>query len=180
MALTPKQKRVVKNNLIGYSFILPNFIGYFLFIFIPVVFSFVLSVMKWNGSANTPMEFVGFDNFVRLMGDSTFKMSVGHTFYYAVFTVPLTVAAALLIAVLLNSKIKGIVVYRTAFFFPYIASLVAVGAVWNMLFMKDVGPINGICEMGHACHYYCQCMEIHGLLHDCISGSFAGDFQRTL
>ena len=41
MALTPKQKRVVKNNLIGYSFILPNFIGYFLFIFIPVVFSFV-------------------------------------------------------------------------------------------------------------------------------------------
>lgn len=67
MALTPKQKRVVKNNLIGYSFILPNFIGYFLFIFIPVVFSFVLSVMKWNGSANTPMEFVGFDNFVRLM-----------------------------------------------------------------------------------------------------------------
>lgn len=142
MALTPKQKRVVKNNLIGYSFILPNFIGYFLFIFIPVVFSFVLSVMKWNGSANTPMEFVGFDNFVRLMGDSTFKMSVGHTFYYAVFTVPLTVAAALLIAVLLNSKIKGIVVYRTAFFFPYIASLVAVGAVWNMLFMKDVGPIN--------------------------------------
>ena len=68
MALTPKQKRVVKNNLIGYSFILPNFIGYFLFIFVPVVFSFVLSVMKWNGSANTPMEFVGFDNFVRLTG----------------------------------------------------------------------------------------------------------------
>ena len=43
-------------------------------------------------------------------------MSVGHTFYYAIFTVPLTVAAALLIAVLLNSKIKGIVVYRTAVF----------------------------------------------------------------
>ena len=142
MAMTTKQKRVIKSNLIGYSFILPNFIGYFLFIFVPVVFSFVLSVMKWNGSSNTPMEFVGLENFVRLMDDSTFKMAVGHTFYYAIFTVPLTVAAALLIAVLLNSKIKGIVVYRTAFFFPYIASLVAVGAVWNMLFMKDVGPIN--------------------------------------
>ena len=67
MAMTAKQKKVIKRNLIGYSFILPDFIGYFLFIFVPVVFSFVLSVMKWNGSSNTPMEFVGFENFIRCL-----------------------------------------------------------------------------------------------------------------
>ena len=139
--MTGKQKKEWKRNAIGYSFILPNFIGYFIFIFVPVILTFVLCVMKWDGSS-TPMEFVGLKNFVKLFHDSGFRISVTNTLYYAVFTVPLTMVAALLIAVLLNSKIKGIVVYRTAFFFPYVASLVAVGAVWNMLFQPEFGPVN--------------------------------------
>jgi len=139
--MTGKQKRRIKTNIIGYSFILPNLIGYFIFIFIPVCFSFLLSVMEWDGS-QTPMKYVGVKNFARLFHDSTFKISLSNTFFYAIFTVPITVALALLIAVLLNQKIKGIVIFRTAFFFPYIASLVAVGAVWNMLFQPDFGPIN--------------------------------------
>lgn len=146
MRLSMKQKRKIKNNLVGYSFILPNFIGYFIFIFIPVCFSFILSVMEWDGSAS-PMKFVGLDNFSKLLSDSTFMISLKNTLLYAIGTVPLTVAAALLIAVLLNSKIKGIVVFRTAFFFPYIASLVAVGAVWNMLFQPDFGPINEVLKV---------------------------------
>lgn len=143
MAMSSKKKKELKKNLTGYSFILPNFIGYAIFIFIPVCFSLVLSLMKWDGSS-APMEFVGFDNFVRLASDTTFLISLKNTFYYAIFTVPLTLVSALLIAVLLNSKIKGIVAFRTAFFFPYIASLVAVGAVWNMLFQPEFGPVNQI------------------------------------
>jgi len=139
--VTSKQKRALKTNLIGYSFVIPNFIGYCIFVFIPVCFSFVLSVMKWDGS-DTPMQFVGLQNFQKLLSDSSFIISLKNTLWYAVFTVPLTMVAALLIAVLLNSKIKGVVVYRTAFFFPYVASLVAVGAVWNMLFQPEFGPIN--------------------------------------
>lgn len=142
--MTSQKKKIIKRNLVGYSFIIPNFIGYFLFIFIPVCFSFILSVMDWDGSARNKMVFVGLDNFKRLFSDSSFIVAIKNTFQYAVFTVPLTVTAALLIAVLLNSKIKGIVIYRTAFFFPYIASLVAVGAVWNMLFQPEFGPINEI------------------------------------
>lgn len=142
--MTNQKKKIIKRNLVGYSFIIPNFIGYFLFIFIPVCFSFILSVMSWDGGAKTKMVFVGLDNFRRLFSDSSFIISMKNTLYYAVFTVPLTVVTALIIAVLLNSKIKGIVVYRTAFFFPYIASLVAVGAVWNMLFQPEFGPINEI------------------------------------
>ena len=139
--MTGKQKKALKRNAIGYSFILPNFIGYFIFIFVPVILTFVLCVMKWDGSS-APMEFVGLKNFMKLFRDSGFRISVSNTLFYAVFTVPLTMVAALLIAVLLNSKIKGIVVYRTAFFFPYVASLVAVGAVWNMLFQPEFGPVN--------------------------------------
>ena len=139
--MTGKQKKALKRNIIGYSFILPNFIGYFIFIFVPVILTFVLCVMKWDGSS-APLEFVGLQNFAKLFRDSGFRISVKNTLYYAVFTVPLTMVASLLIAVLLNSKIRGIVVYRTAFFFPYVASLVAVGAVWNMLFQPEFGPIN--------------------------------------
>lgn len=145
--MTSQKKKIIKRNLVGYSFIIPNFIGYFLFIFIPVCFSFILSVMSWDGSARSKMVFVGLDNFRRLFSDSSFIISMKNTLYYAVFTVPLTVVAALVIAVLLNSKIKGIVIYRTAFFFPYIASLVAVGAVWNMLFQPEFGPINELLKV---------------------------------
>ena len=139
--MTGQQKRTFKRNLIGYSFVLPNFIGYFIFVFLTVIFTFVLCVMKWDGS-DAPMKFVGIQNFVKLFHDSGFIISLKNTLVYAVWTVPLTMVAALLIAVLLNSKIKGIILFRTAFFFPYVASLVAVGAVWNMLFQPEFGPIN--------------------------------------
>ncbi len=139
--LTSRQKREIRNNLIGYSFIIPNLVGYSIFVFIPVIFSFVLSVMKWDGS-QAPMEFVGLANFVEIFGDRVFRGSFVHTVQYAVMTVPFTLVLSLLLAVLLNSKIKGVAIFRTAFYFPYIASIVAVGAVWNMLFQPDFGPVN--------------------------------------
>ena len=136
-----KKNRRIRSNVIGYSFILPNLIGYSIFVFIPVCFSFVLSVMKWDGS-QIPMEFVGLQNFAQIFGDRFFRGALWHTVVYALMTVLPTLVLAMLLAVLLNSKIKGIAFYRTAFFFPYIASIVAVGAVWNMLFQPDFGPIN--------------------------------------
>ncbi len=133
--------KAIRSNLIGYSFILPNLIGYAIFVFIPVIFSFVLSVMKWDGS-RAPMEFVGLSNFVQIFNDRIFVQSFIHTIQYALLTVLPTLVLALLLAVLLNHKLKGIAVFRTALYFPYIASIVAVGAVWNMLFQPDFGPIN--------------------------------------
>lgn len=125
----------------GYAFILPNLIGYSIFVFLPICFSFVLSLMKWDAS-QAPMEFVGLQNFTKILGDEIFRKSFGNTFEYALLTVLPTLVLSLLLAVLMNSKIKGINFFRTAFFFPYIASIVAVGAVWNMLFQPDFGPIN--------------------------------------
>lgn len=139
--LTSRQKREIRNNVVGYSFIIPNLIGYSIFVFIPVIFSFVLSVMKWDGS-QAPMEFVGLANFAEIFGDRVFRSSFVHTVQYALMTVLPTLILSLLLAVLLNSKIKGVAVFRTAFYFPYIASIVAVGAVWNMLFQPEFGPVN--------------------------------------
>ena len=97
--MTQKQKKILKRNLIGYSFILPNFIGYFLFIFLPVIFTFVLCVMKWDGSS-APMEFVGLQNFVKLFHDSSFIISFKNTIYYALFTVSLPVIFTFVLCVM--------------------------------------------------------------------------------
>ncbi|PHV70121.1 sugar ABC transporter permease [Sporanaerobium hydrogeniformans] len=98
--------------------------------------------MEWD-SAN-PMTFVGIDNFLRLFKDKTFQIAFMNTIYYVIGTVPITLMASLGLAMVLNSKIKGRNIFRTVFFFPYVASLIAVVVVWNMLFHPDMGPINSM------------------------------------
>ena len=135
-------KRKVKNIITAYTFLLPNFVGFLLFTLIPIICSMGLSFMEWD-SAN-PMKFVGLANFAKLLEDETFSISLKNTIYYSVFTVPLTMAAALGLALILNQKLKGINMFRTVFFFPHVASLVAVAVVWNLLFHPTLGPINNI------------------------------------
>lgn len=136
----PGPGRRRRTTLIGWSFILPNFVGFAALTLIPIVATLGLAFMQWN-SYSTP-EWVGLDNFRRLWGSETFWTALRNTAYYAAGHIPLTLAAALGFAVLLNRKLKGIGIFRTALFFPYITSLVAVAVVWNMLFSPDAGPIN--------------------------------------
>lgn len=134
--------RETKRNLVAYSFIAPNFIGFTVFTLGPIMFAMILAFMKWDG--NNPMEFVGFKNFAKLPTDTRFVASLINTVVYSVATVPLTLICALGLAVILNQKVKFRNVFRTASFFPYVASLVAVAAVWNMLFSPAIGPVNMI------------------------------------
>lgn len=136
----PLLKLETRNTLIGLSFILPNFIGFFCFILLPVGFSFILSFANWDGF--NPMTFAGFDNFTKIFKDSVFRASLWQTLYYVVFTVILCAAASLGLALLLNRKLRFVNFFRSAAFFPYVASIVAVGVVWNMMFQRDFGPIN--------------------------------------
>lgn len=134
-------KRLKRKNLLtAYSFIAPNFIGFFLFTLIPVIFSLILAFMEWD-SFSTP-KFVGLSNFVKMMKNETFWISFKNTILYTVGVVPLTLFFSLGLAILLNQKIKGMKFFRTAFFFPYVTSLVAIAVVWNMLFHPTMGPIN--------------------------------------
>lgn len=135
--------RDTKRDLIAYSFIAPNFIGFAVFTLGPVIFAFVLAFLKWDG--NNPMQFAGLGNFANMIGNKRFLASLKNTVVYSVATVPLTLVVALGLAVLLNQKVKGRNFFRTVSFFPYVASLVAVAAVWNMLFSPaKSGPVNMI------------------------------------
>ena len=134
--------RNTKRNLVAYSFIAPNFIGFAIFTLVPIIFSFFLGFFKWNGNG-API-FVGVSNFTKMFGDTFFKASFINTILYCIGTVPLTLMAALGLAMLLNKKIKGRGLFRTIAFFPYVASLVAVTAVWTMIFHPSKGPVNAI------------------------------------
>ncbi len=137
-----KMSKETRQNLIAYSFIAPNFIGFAIFTLVPLAFGLILTFLSWDGA--NPMQFVGFDNVIRLFGDDQFKRALYNTIVYTIMVVPLTLIFALGLAMLLNQKVKGRNFFRAISFFPYVASLVAVAAVWNYLFSPSMGPVNAI------------------------------------
>ena len=136
--MTLRQRR----TLVGLSFITPNFIGFFVLNLIPILFALLLCFNRWDGF--NPMEFVGLDNFRYIFTHKVFQQAVVKTVIFTVCSVVITMLLSLGLAVLINQKLKGIGIFRTAIFFPYVASVVAVAAVWQMLFQKDMGLINEI------------------------------------
>jgi multiple sugar transport system permease protein len=135
-------KKSTRETIVAYSFIAPNFIGFAVFTMIPLVFALVLSLMSWDGA--NAIKFIGLDNFIRLAKDEVFWLAVRNTILYTAGVVPLTMACALFLAILLNQKIRGRNFFRTVSFFPYVASLVAVAAVWNFIFSPIRGPVNNL------------------------------------
>ena len=145
-----------KNTLVAYSFLAPNFIGFAVFTLVPVICAIALSLFEWNGGDISKLKFVGLDNYATIFatkkvaekGISYFfnradlGIALKNTVYYTVVTVPLTIACALALALLLN-KIRGAVFFRTVFFFPYVSSMVAICVCWSFMLMKD-GPVNQI------------------------------------
>jgi len=128
-----------RNTVAGWSFILPNFVGFGLLTMVPVLVLFYVAFTKWNVFRRTAT-WIGTKNFEQLWHDKTFWTSLWNTLYYTVFHIPLTMAAALGLALLLNRKLRGVAFFRTAAFFPYITSIVALTYVWNLLFSPEYGP----------------------------------------
>ncbi|MFF3503353.1 carbohydrate ABC transporter permease [Streptomyces sp. NPDC003247] len=139
---TAAKRRGRRNTLIGWTFVLPNFLGFAALTLVPVLGALAVSFTQWD-SYSTPT-WIGLDNFRRMGDDDNFWTALENTFYYAGGHIPLTLAVSLGLAVLLNQKLRGVKILRTAFFFPYVTSLVAVAVVWNMLLSPDVGPVNQI------------------------------------
>lgn len=139
----PRNRRLVwRNTVAGWSFILPNFVGFAVLTLLPVAVLFYVAFTSWNvfGVA----EWTGTANFRRMWGDASFWTALRNTVYYTVFHIPLTLAASLGLALLLNRKLRGVRFFRTVAFFPYVTSIVAIAIVWNQLFSPEYGPINAL------------------------------------
>jgi len=133
--------RNVRNTAVAYSFIAPNLIGFSIFTLIPMGFALALGFMQWNLGDNT-FTFVGLDNFMRMGTDHLFWPSVRNTIQFTIIFVPLTMVLSLSLALLLNNRIKGRAIFRSVMFFPHVASMIAMAAVWNQIFHPSWGPVN--------------------------------------
>ena len=132
-------RQAKREALAGYLFLLPNFIGFFVFTAIPIVAGLVLSFTDFNGFKGS---FVGLDNYAKFFRDSQFQAALVNNLIYSALSVPLTVICALALAMLLNKPITGGGFFKTVYFFPNLTSMVAIGCVAMLLFQPEKGPVN--------------------------------------
>ena len=131
-----------RDSLAGYLFVLPQLVGTTVFVLIPLGLVFYYSLHEWNVLANT-FTFKGLANYQHLLTDPNLPEVLRATGLFSAGLVVFNMSLALLLAVLLNQKLRGIVVFRTLFFSPVVVSLVAWTIVWGFL-LQNNGGINGI------------------------------------
>lgn len=131
---------IIKKKILPYLLVSPYIAHFLLFVAFPVVFSIVLTFHKWN--IISPMEYTGFNNYLRLFNDKTFFKAIGNTLIFLIIHIPLQIIVALFLAEILNQKIKLRGVFRGAFFLPVIVSGVVVTILWQQLFGFDTGLFN--------------------------------------
>ncbi len=160
MSLSRRQRDVVE----GYGFLLPNILGFAMFVLLPVGMSLVLSLCEWD-LFGKPL-FVGLKNFRILlyefhperykalsgldalgfwnyMGDRYFWQFLGNTLFFMLM-IPASMAVSLALAVTMNRKLRGIVVFRTIYFLPVISSMVACAILWRWIYNPEYGLLNGV------------------------------------
>lgn len=125
----------------AYMFLLPSLIGFLIFVVLPALGSLGLSFVEWK-LTNTPT-FVGIDNYVELFTqDKVFPIVLGNTVFYVLAIVPLQLVIGLLMAVALNTGLKGLGIYRVIYFMPVVTNIVAAAMVFQWLFNQDFGLIS--------------------------------------
>ncbi len=125
----------------AFWFLLPSMTTLILFVFWPIVDSFWLSFRHWN-LMEAGREFIGLDNYRALMQDDRFWNSVYNTIYYTFGTVPLCIVASLGLALLCNTALKGLSVFKAIYFLPVITSFAVIAIVWSFLMDSDIGLLS--------------------------------------
>lgn len=134
---TPRGRRAVT----GYLFISPFLLGVLFWVLFPAAMAAWLTFQKWN--LITPATFVGLENFKTMFADPLFWQSLKVTSIYTVFSVPLGLMLSFILALLINTKMRGIAFFRTVYYLPSIVPAVASAVLWAWIFNTDFGLING-------------------------------------
>ncbi len=154
-------KSSTKEAVAGYLFLLPNFLGFLVFILIPVALSLILSLINWD--MLSPPKFVGLANFMNLIGfhaengrllpnDPLLWQCVGNTLFLMMI-IPIEMMASLLLALAMNQKIGGIKLFRCLYFLPTITNGVAICLLWYWIYNYDFGLLNSlIIKLGEFLH----------------------------
>jgi len=135
---TPEGRRTI----IGYLFIMPFILGVLIWVVYPAGMAAWLSLNQWN--LITPPKFVGLDNFKTMFADKLFWQSLKVTFLYTFVSVPSGLVISFLMALLINTKVRGLALFRTIYYLPSIVPAVANAVLWAWIFNTDFGLLNAL------------------------------------
>lgn len=138
-------KRFASETRVAWLFLLPGAVLLLLFIVAPFVLAIWFSFTNQRLISPLPTRFVGLDNYIGELTNPLFWKSLWNNFRFAIFVVPFQTAFALLLAVMINQRIKGRVVFRTIFFTPVTVVIAAAATIWVLLFNVN-GLVNGFFE----------------------------------
>ena len=137
------KKNILNNEkYAGLIFILPAMLGILIFIIIPIICSFGLSFTKWD--LLNPIQFVGLSNYKEIFSEQLFYKILINTVVFAVSTSVFGVIIPLILASILNTKIRGSEFYKTAYFLPFITPMIVIGIVWEWIFDPNIGILNHV------------------------------------
>lgn len=134
-----------KENLFAAGFLLPVFVIYTVFLFLPLVNTAFYSLTKWNGV--TDKVFTGIKNYQELFHNSDYWITFRNTVKLVVITLAIQIPVGLLLAYLLYIKTKGAKLFRTVFFLPVVIAPVAISLMFSLFYNSEIGVFNRILEM---------------------------------
>lgn len=141
--LTPRRKRHIRDNLVGYSFIFPSIIGFGIFMAYPLIYSLYLSLQDWSMFKNEGT-FIGLDNYIAALNNEYFQIGVRNNFLLVLTAVPVLLILSVIVANFLNMNIHGRGLLRAMYFVPYVATATAAAVVFSALFHPEWGPVNSV------------------------------------
>ena len=127
-----------KRERTGLLFVMPSMIIFTVFVFVPLIISFVFSLLKFDMMFNH-IEFQKLDNYKKLLGDGRFWNALWNTVYFTLFSVPLLIGLALIVAVMIKKKGWFSGFCKTVYFIPAICSMTIVSILWSFLVNPDIG-----------------------------------------
>jgi multiple sugar transport system permease protein len=139
-----------RENVEAYLYLLPAGAVLILFWFLPTAFSIAVSFTNWTGASRLEtVKWVQLENYKHALNDDQFRQVLFNTLNYVLYSVPLTIVAALAVASLLNSRIFGRQIFRTVYFLPYVTTWVAVSIVFKYVFNEQFGLANYLLQALH-------------------------------
>lgn len=131
-----------RRTLTGYLFISPFILGFVLWFLLPALTAVWLTFQRWN--LISPPEYVGFENIAYLWNDKLFWQSLKVTVNFTIVSVPLALVLGFMLALLMNSKVRGISFFRTVYYLPSIVPAVASAVLWAWILNTEFGLLNAV------------------------------------
>ncbi|RMH25101.1 MAG: sugar ABC transporter permease [Candidatus Hydrogenedentota bacterium] len=136
-----------RENIEAYLYLLPAGVILVTFWFFPVIFSVLVSMSDWVGASKlSTVHWVWFENYRRALKDPEFRQVLYNTINYVIYSVPLTIVASLIVAMMMNTRVRGVGVFRTIYFLPFVTTWVAISIVFKYIFNEQFGLLNYFLE----------------------------------